>query len=90
MNIISQIQELSAQLEQDKAALAAISAQEQQPPVIPQPASLIQQSTVQPPSGEPSSQFLENFHQLLQTAKGIMQKDPRQQQSSQNDSLGQV
>jgi len=89
VNIISQIQELSAQLEQDKAALAAISAQEQQPPVIPQPAPLIQQSTVQPPGGEPSSQFLENFHQLLQTAKGIMQKDPRQQQSSQNDSLGQ-
>ncbi|XP_057306144.1 SR-related and CTD-associated factor 4-like [Hydractinia symbiolongicarpus] len=76
-DLLSQIQELTQQLERDKTALANISSSndgQQQQQNQPQ-----QQQQQQPGSVENQTQFLENFQHLIQTAKGIIQKDPRQQ-----------
>merc|ERR1719494_932228 len=63
--LMAQIQELQAQLERDKAALANIDD-------APTPTS----AAAVPTNSE--GKFLENFQQLIQTAKGILNKDPRQ------------
>jgi len=77
MVLLSQIQELTQQLEKDKAALASLTNPETDP-VAAAAAALPQGNTA-----DNHSQFLENFQQLIQSAKGIMLKDPRQQQQQQ-------
>lgn len=77
VNIMSQIQDLQKQLERDKIDLASLAAnnnQDQEP---------VQHHPEQGHSGntnENTTQFLENFQQLIQNAKGIVgnsSKDPR-------------
>ncbi|XP_065649024.1 SR-related and CTD-associated factor 4 isoform X2 [Hydra vulgaris] len=64
LSILSHIHDLTLQLEKDKATLALLASSE---------------DSVQPNSKQAAeSQFLENFQQLIQTAKGFIQKDPRQ------------
>lgn len=81
-DLLSQIQELTQQLERDKTALANITSSNdgQQQQNQPQQVHLQQQQQQQQPgSVENQTQFLENFQHLIQAAKGIIQKDPRQQ-----------
>ena len=84
---MAQIQELTAQLEQDKAVLATMATAEKNQLL----ASTAATSTAAPANSdnngnsiENPTQFLENFQQLIQTAKGIIQKDPRQHNNNNN------
>ena len=70
LSILSHIHDLTVQLEKDKATLALLASSE---------------DNVQPNSKQAAeSQFLENFQQLIQTAKGFIQKDPRQHCNNDN------
>ena len=84
-HLLTQIQELTQQLEKDKAALAQLGNTEggaaAAPIPMPMPA-VPTSSTNQINTAENHSAFLENFQQLIQSAKGIILKDPRQQQSN--------
>jgi len=73
-NLLSQITELTQQLEKDKATLATLSSNENSSSTLPLPSST-----------DNHSQFLENFQQLIQSAKGIILKDPRQHQGVTED-----